>query len=405
MKRILILVLDSVGIGGAPDAAAFGDQGADTLGHIAEACAAGLCDIPNVRSGPLQLPYLSRLGLGLAAAGSRGRALPSLGSDDLIGAYGHAAEISFGKDTPSGHWEMAGVPVLSDWGYFPNTQPCLPAWLSQALIEQGELPGLLGNCHASGTDILVALGEEHIRTGQPIVYSSVDSVLQIAAHEQIFGLERLYALCQIARNLVDELNIARVIARPFVGRTADDFKRTGQRRDYAIPPPAVTLLDRVVEVGGAVYAVGKIADIFAHRGISRTFKAHGNQALFDATLDALSCAGDNTLVMTNFVDFDMEFGHRRNISGYAQALEEFDRRLPQLLAMLQAGDRMIISADHGNDPSWPGTDHTREQVPVLLFGADISPHSLGQRDTFADIGQSVAQYLDLAPLDYGKSFI
>jgi phosphopentomutase len=406
LRRAIILVLDSLGIGGAPDAAAFGDLGANTLLHIAEACAAGECDSPGIREGGLHLPNLARLGLGLAAADCTGAVPPGLETvAPLRGAYGHAVEISHGKDTPSGHWEMAGVPVDFDWGYFPTTQPCFPPALTDALITEGRLAGLLGNRHASGTEILAELGAEHIRTGKPIVYTSADSVFQIAAHEHHFGLARLYDLCAAARKLVDDWNIGRVIARPFIGERAQDFQRTGHRRDYTTPPPAPTLLDRLVEAGGNVVSVGKVADIFAHRGISKTVKADGNQALFEATLKEIRGAGDRSLVFTNFIDFDSRFGHRRDITGYASALEYFDTRLPELDLVLENGDLVIITADHGNDPTWSGTDHTREQVPVLVLGPRIKPGALGERSTFADIGQTVATHLGLAALPHGTALL
>ena len=403
MARGVLLVMDSVGIGGAPDAHHYGDTGADTLGHIAEHCARNLCDTAS-RHGPLRLPHLGALGLGLTAAGASGRLPPGLEPPPtLAGAYGHAREISHGKDTPSGHWELAGVPVTSDWGYFPDTHPCFPPALMAALVTRGELPGILGDRHASGTTIIAELGEEHCRTGKPIVYTSADSVLQIAAHETHFGLERLYRLCEIARQLVDDWNIGRVIARPFVGEHGADFRRTARRRDYATPPPAPTLLERAVAAGRRVYAVGKIADIFAHRGISESLKADGLDDLLDRTLEALDRAGDGDLVVSNLVDFDMLYGHRRDVAGYAAALEHFDRRLPALRACLQAGDRVIITADHGNDPTWKGTDHTREQVPVLLFGPGQPAVALGQRESFADVGQTLARHLGLDPLPVGES--
>ena len=394
MPRAIVLVLDSLGIGASDDARDFGDTGADTLGHIADAV-------------PLSLPNLSRLGLGRAAAGSTGRVPPGLDlpSDQIIGLYGHAKELSRGKDTPSGHWELAGVPVEFDWGYFPREVPCFPVALTDALIERAELPGLLGNSHASGTEIIERLGAEHIRTGQPIVYTSADSVFQIAAHESHFGLERLYDVCNIARELVDAYEIGRVIARPFVGERPGEFRRTGNRRDLATPPPSPTLLDRLVGDGGTVIAVGKIGDIYAHQGISCEIKADGNDALFDATLKAVRAAGDRSLVMTNFVDFDMLYGHRRDVAGYARALEHFDSRLPALHALLQPGDLMVLTADHGCDPTWPGSDHTREHVPVLAYGPGMEARDLGRRDSFADIGQSLAAHLGLAPLAHGVSFL
>ncbi len=398
-KRAIVLVLDSLGIGSTEDAARFGDDGADTLGHIAQACAAA-------PRGPLQLPNLSALGLLRAHAESVGA--PVSGSESAgkaIGAYGHAKELSSGKDTPSGHWEIAGVPVLFEWGYFPPKDDCFPTTLLDDLIARAELDGVLGNCHASGTVILDRLGEEHMKTGRPIVYTSADSVFQIAAHEQTFGLERLYRVSEIARELVDEYNVGRVIARPFVGASAGAFERTGNRRDYAVEPPAATLLDKLVAAGGEVISVGKIADIFAHRGISKKIKATGNDALFDATLSAIGDAGANSLVFTNFVDFDQNYGHRRDVAGYARALEQFDRRLPEIFELMGPEDVLVLTADHGCDPTWPGTDHTREHIPVLAYGRGIEPRSLGRRETFADIGQSLAEFFDLAPMDYGRSFL
>ncbi|MFH7586836.1 phosphopentomutase [Oceanimonas smirnovii] len=405
MKRAIVLVLDSFGIGAAPDAAKFGDAGADTLGHIAAACAEGRAN--DGRSGPLHLPNLARLGLFHAHAGSTGAVakgvqLPA----EVTGSYGYAAELSSGKDTPSGHWEIAGVPVLFDWGYFTDTDNSFPASLVNDLVSQAGLPGILGNCHASGTTILVQLGEEHVRTGKPICYTSADSVFQIACHEQYFGLERLYALCEIARKLLMPYNIGRVIARPFVGESAVDFVRTGNRRDYSIEPPASTVLQKLTdELNGEVVSIGKIADIYAHCGITRKIKASGHDALFDATLSELSRAGHNTLIMTNFVEFDSSFGHRRNVAGYAAALEAFDRRLPELLGQLAPDDLLILTADHGCDPTWPGTEHTREYIPVLATGAGLEPGSLGQRDTFADIGQTLANYFGTSPMNYGRSFL
>ncbi len=405
MKRALLLVLDSFGIGASADAGRFGDAGANTLLHIAEACARGEADNA-LRHGPLQLPNLARLGLGHAAALSGGAFPPGFCADiEVDGAYGYARELSSGKDTPSGHWEMAGVPVLFDWGYFEARENSFPAELLDALIERGNLPGVLGNCHASGTTILEQLGDEHLRSGKPILYTSADSVLQIAAHEEHFGLERLLALCELARELCDPYNIGRVIARPFRGDGPATYARTGNRRDYAVPPPAPTLLERLCAAGGLVHAVGKIGDIFAHRGISRLYKADGNQALFDATLQALRDAPANTLVFSNFVDFDMLYGHRRDIAGYAAALEAFDRRLPELLAQMQPGDLLLLAADHGCDPSTPGSDHTREHIPVLAWGNGVAAGSLGERETFADIGQTLADFFGLPPCTHGRSFL
>ncbi len=403
MTRAIILVLDSLGIGASTDAARFGDAGADTLGHIAQACAAGQAE-GNGRSGPLAVPSLVRLGLGMAAMASSGRPLPGL--DTLtppVGAWGYAVEQSRGKDTPSGHWEIAGLPVPFDWHYFPRTQPCFPPALTTALIARCVLPGILGDRHASGTEIIKELGEAHIRTGKPICYTSADSVFQIAAHEEHFGLDRLYAVCEVARELVDDLKVGRVIARPFVGDSAVDFVRTGNRRDYTTPPFADTLLDRAVADRREVISVGKVADIFGRRGITRTVKADGNMALFDRLLEEVDEAPDGAIIFVNFVDFDTLFGHRRNVAGYATALEEFDRRLPTLEYRLHPGDLVLMTADHGCDPTWPGSDHTREHVPVLFSGPAVRARSLGRRRSFADMGQTIAGHLGLGALDHGDA--
>lgn len=244
-----------------------------------------------------------------------------------------------------------------------------------------------------------------MKTGKPIVYTSADSVFQIAAHEETFGLERLYEMCDIARGLVDEYNIGRVIARPFIGTASGNFERTGNRRDLTTAPPAPTVLDKLVDSGGEVISIGKIADIYAHQGITKKIKATGNAALFDATLEALGDAPDRSIVFTNFVDFDMLYGHRRDVDGYADALEYFDKRLPELMERLGPEDLLVICADHGCDPTWPGSDHTREHIPVLAYGAGIAPGSIGGRESFADIGQSLARFFGLEAMDYGESFL
>lgn len=401
MARTVILLMDSFGIGAASDAAAYGDAGADTLGHICSLLAAERKD-ENGRPRPLHLPHLAALGLQKAAELSRGAALAAgLGAEHTAGAYTYAEEVSRGKDTLSGHWEIAGVPVDFDWGYFPDVPKCFPQELIDKLIAQGGLPGVLGECHASGTEIIKELGEEHMRSGKPIVYTSADSVLQIAAHEEAFGLQRLYGLCRIAFELVRPYNIARVIARPFVGSCAEDFVRTANRHDYAVPAPQPTLLDKMTEAGGSVYAVGKIADIFAHRGITKHYAAGGLEKLVDATVQAVKDAPDNTIVFTNFVDFDSSFGHRRDVRGYGEALEYFDRRLPEITGLLKADDLCLITADHGNDPTWAGTDHTRERIPVLFSGAGIGKRQLAPMKTFADIGQTIADYMGLGRLFTG----
>lgn len=399
MSRAIWLVLDSLGLGAAPDAAAYGDEGADTFGHIAAACAAA-------PRGPLRLPHFTRLGLPQAHAAAHGQA--AAGFENLPaaeGLWGYAVERARGKDTPSGHWETAGVVLTEPFGVFGQAEQSFPPDLLQALVEQGDLPGVLGNCHASGTEIIQRLGAEHLRSGCPIVYTSADSVFQIAAHEEAFGLQRLYRVCELARRLLADYNIGRVIARPFTGTPASGFSRTVHRRDYALPPPAPTLFEHVLAAGGEVIAIGKIDDIFAHRGVSRVVKAYGHDALFDATLTALSDAGEGSLIATNFVDFDMVYGHRRDVFGYAAALEALDARLPELLDALQPGDLLAISADHGCDPTWPGSDHTRECIPALVSGPGLVPRAVGRRDSFADIGQSMAVHLGLSPLAAGRSFL
>jgi phosphopentomutase len=392
MPRAILCILDSFGIGGAPDAADYGDVGSNTLGHIAA-------------NYQISLPNMDALGLGAAAKLSAGEIPRGLTDQPRGGRWGVGREVSKGKDTPSGHWEIAGVPVPFDWGYFPQTEPTFPADLIAQLIEKSGIPGILGNRHASGTTVIAELGEESIRTGKPICYTSIDSVFQIAAHETHFGLDRLYELCKTAFELTEPLRIGRVIARPFVGENASDFKRTGNRRDFAIAPPEPTLLDRAKDAGRQVYALGKISDIYAGHGVTHKIKATGNMALFDRTLEAMQMAADGAFIMTNFVDFDQDFGHRRDVPGYAQALEAFDRRLPELIAALRPDDLVVLTADHGNDPTWRGSDHTREQVPIMVFSPALVPGSIGIRPTFADIGESIARWLGLAPGPHGKSFL
>ena len=399
MGRAIILVMDSFGIGATDDAERFGDTGADTLGSIARTRA-------NSQEGPLRLPNLAKLGLFHAGRESSGSFAAGVDTDvEISGAYGFAAELSSGKDTPSGHWEIAGVPVLFNWGYFTGRENTFPPELLEALIERADLPGVLGNCHASGTTIIAELGDEHVRSGKPIVYTSADSVFQIACHEEAFGLQRLYDLCDIARELVDEYNIGRVIARPFVGDSPETYVRTGNRRDLTTPPHSPTVLDKLANARGEVISIGKIADIYAHQGITRKVKASGNAALFDATLEAVKTAPDRSIIFTNFVDFDMLYGHRRDAMGYAAALEYFDERLPEMLDTLKDDDLLILTADHGCDPTWEGSDHTREHIPVLVYGASVPAGSIGKRETFADIGQSLAAFFELEPMDYGTSFL
>jgi len=403
MARVIVLLLDSFGIGASLDASPL-DQGANTFAHIAMACALGQANSA-IRQGKLHVPHMAALGLVAAAQASQPGCQIELAHpvpSQPTGLYGYAKEVSLGKDTPSGHWEIAGVPVLQPWGYFPTTIPCFPDALVTKLIHQGQIPGILGNKHASGTDIIDELGVAHIQTGKPIIYTSADSVLQIAAHETHFGLDKLYQLCQTARLLVDDYQIGRVIARPFSGEPGA-FYRTTNRKDYASPPPAPTLLDKLCDVGGEVWAIGKTADIFAHQGITHEIKAGGNDDLFEKTLVALDDAPEQSLIFTNFVDFDMLYGHRRDVTGYATALETFDAALPRLQAKLRPDDLVIITADHGCDPTWAGTDHTREHIPVIIFGPKIPAGFVGERATFADLGQTAASWLGLASLDQGHT--
>jgi phosphopentomutase len=399
VSRAFILVLDSLGVGGAPDAADYGDAGADTLGHIAERCAGGDADRYGVRSGALRLPVMRALGLGEAARAASGVSPEALTTQCWTrGRAGCAAERSKGKDSQTGHWEIACAPAEHEWRYFRRAEPSFPPELVSALCDEARLPGILGNCHASGTAIIEALGAKHLATGRPICYTSADSVFQIAAHEDAFGLERLYRVCEIARVLLDPLHVGRVIARPFVGTPSSGFTRTRHRRDYGVMPPRGGLLQRAREVGRDVVSVGKIGDLFCHDATGRELKggdSGANSAVFDDTVDAARKLGDGGLLFANFVDFDTLYGHRRDVTGYAAALEAFDAQLPELIDALREGDLAVITGDHGCDPTWPGSDHTRECIPVLAFGPDIARASLGKRSSFADIGASVAAHLGL----------
>ena len=404
MTRAFLIVMDSAGCGGAPDADAFfndktvPDTGSNTLGHIAQACADGRAS--DGRSGPLKIPNLDALGLGAAIRLASGDETPGMTSTPE-GLWGAAQEVSNGKDTPSGHWEIAGVPVPWDWGYFPDTQPAFPEELTRKICEVAGIDGILGDKHASGTAILDELGPEHMRTGLPIVYTSVDSVIQIAAHEELFGLERLVSLCEAIAPMVHEMQVGRVIARPFLGSEAEGFKRTVNRRDFAMTPPSPTLCDWVHDAGRKVHAIGKIGDIFAHRGID-TLKKGADADLMEHLITSMDTAEDGDLVFANFVEFDSKFGHRRDVSGYARALEWFDAELPRLFAKMRDGDLLLFTADHGNDPTWVGTDHTRERVPVVAAG-------LGLQDIgvcgFSDIGASIAAHLRLDTRGAGVSFL
>jgi len=382
-RRVIIIVLDSVGIGAMPDAGEYGDQGSHTLGNIAR------------QRGGLHLPFLEKLGLGNIDS-----IIGVLAQPNPEGSFGKMAELSLGKDTTSGHWEMAGV-VLE------RALPTFPHGFPKEFIERYELAigrRVIGNEVASGTEIIQRLGAEHVQTGKPIIYTSADSVFQVAAHEEVIPLPELMRICQIAREmLTDELQVGRVIARPFLGEVGQ-FYRTPNRHDFAMEPPHKILLEYVQERGFEVCAVGKIHDIYAGRGITDFESTKGNMEGVDKTLEYMAKVKAG-LIMSNLVDFDMMYGHRNDVEGYARALEEFDKRLPEIYAALRTEDMLIITADHGCDPTLPGTDHTREYVPLLVYGSTLKKGiNLGIRSTFSDLGATVAEYLDTESISKGKSF-
>ncbi len=390
MSRAFLVVMDSVGIGGAPDADSYfnagaPDTGANTLGHIAQAVG-------------LETPVLDSLGLRRALKLASGL---DLGGAEPVGAWGAATEVSRGKDTPSGHWELAGVPVPWDWTYFPKADPCFPPDLVAEVCRLAGTTGILGNRHSSGTLIIEEEGAAHLRTGWPICYTSADSVFQIAAHEEVFGLDRLLRLCAGLAPTLHAMRVGRVIARPFVGTAEGGFTRTAHRHDYAIAPPAPTLCDVVQGAGRQVHAVGKIGDIFSMRGIDDVAKGR-DRMLMDHLHRLAREAGEGSLTFANFVEFDSDFGHRRDPAGYRDHLHWFDASIGTLLSLLRGGDLLVITADHGNDPTWIGTDHTRERVPVLVHG--IGPRALGHL-AFADVAASVAAHLGVPPVGPGRSFI
>lgn len=401
MSRAILIILDSVGCGGAPDAAKFGDEGANTVGHIADYCATGKAN--EDRNGPLHIPNLDRMGMGAAVREASGHVAPGLG-DGADGIFAAATEHSNGKDTPSGHWELTGLPVPFDWYYFPRNIPAFPDDKIAELCERANLPGILGNCHASGIPIMQEHGEEHIKTGKPICYTSADSVFQIAAHEDHFGLQRLYDVCKIGAEIFHPMMVGRVIARPFVGEREGEFERTINRKDLAITPPNDTLCDRVVATGGRTLTVGKIGDIFAHKGISEVRKGKPDMQLVDDILNYMDEAKSGDFIFVNLVEFDTNYGHPRDPAGYARHLEAFDRRLPEILGKLRDDDMLIITADHGNDPTWTGSDHTRERVPVLISKKGLAPQNLGIID-MADVGETLAAHLGIAPGKHGKTIL
>lgn len=389
MPRVFLFILDSFGIGNAPDAAQFGDEGANTFLHI--------CDRM-----PLNLPHMASLGLGLAAEAAGGR--NPFPDAKLIGRWAHAQELSQGKDTITGHWEIAGVPVPFKWHYYPDTDHSFPNDLLDEIIARANIPGLLCGTHASGTQVIEDFGEEHLRTRKPIIYTSADSVIQIAAHEQHFGLQRLYDVCKIVRELTYDLKVGRVIARPFLGETAKTFARTGNRKDYAIAPPSPTLLKIASDAGRHVISVGKIGDIYGHVGTGEEVKVSGNAAMMEKVITLMPTLKDGGFLMTNFVDFDTNHGHRRDPIGYGKLLQEFDANLPRVFAQMQQDDLLILTADHGNDPTWHGTEHTREQIPIMIYGKSLTSGNDGHRKSFSDIGQSVAAWLKLPKQGAGTAF-
>jgi len=385
MKRVFLIVLDSVGCGYLPDAEKFDDVGADTLGHIAE-------KIKN-----FNLPNLFKLGLGNIVNSKNVKPVK-----EAIGIYGKMSEKSASKDTTIGHWEIAGIITEKPFPTYPNG---FPEDLLKKFMEVTGVKGYLGNKPASGTEIIKELGEEHIRTGYPIVYTSADSVFQIAAHEEVIPIEKLYEICRKTREiLVGEHNIGRVIARPFIGKPGN-FVRTERRRDFSVSPPGETLLDKVKKAGKDVVAICKIEDIFAQQGITEAIHTGNNRDGIQAIYECIKNEKINGLVFANLVDFDMLYGHRRNIEGYYNALVEFDNAIPKFLENLKDDDILFITADHGNDPTFKGTDHTREYVPVLGYGAKIkSNFNIGVRETFADLGQTIAEILNVEKTKDGTSF-
>ena len=386
MRRVIWIFLDSVGMGEAPDAAKFGDVGSSTIPHTWE------------YNGGLAIPNLLKMGLGNIDGM---KSLPVMKDDEIIGAYGRSSEKSAGKDTTVGHWEMTGV--ISDKP-FPTYPDGFPDRIIDEFIKETGVPGILGNCVASGTEIIKKLGPEHERTGKPIVYTSADSVFQIAVNVDDFPLDSLYDMCAKARKILtghDE--VARVIARPFTGHDGN-YVRTSDRRDYAILPPDYNLLHRLKEQNYDVWAVGKIEDIFAGSGVTRAVHTKNNMDGVDVTLRLMK-ENSHGLIFTNLVEFDSSWGHRRDAAGYGKGLEDFDARLPEIMAAMSDDDILVINADHGCDPTFKGTDHTREYIPVLVYGKNIRPVNFGTRSCFADIGQTIAGYVGAEPIINGESFL
>ena len=390
MGKAILIILDSLGIGGAPDANFYNDEGANTFGSIAMACANGDADIG--REGSLMVPNLEALGIYSATRLSTGLTFPN--TDSTIGTYAVAKERSRGKDTPTGHHEIVGFTNLVGWHTFSEVVPVFPEKQMKTLIKKAKLSGVLGNKHASGIEIIKEFGEKHLNSGCPIVYTSADSVLQIAAHEHFFALDKLYKTCEIAAGIFDELRVQRIIARPFLGKKKDEFFRTKNRKDFISPPPIDTLCDKVIKSGKKCFGIGKIGDIFGHRGISESVSGMSDDKLFDEMLKIIKKANPGDLIFANLVEFDTLYGHRRDLPGYARALENFDKKLPKLFSILNNDDFLVITADHGNDPSFAGTDHTREQVPVLMKNKKLINKCYGIIN-FSDIGSLIENFLRL----------
>tara|TARA_B100001250_G_scaffold411412_1_gene440011 strand:- start:1387 stop:2586 length:1200 start_codon:yes stop_codon:yes gene_type:complete len=393
MCRGILIVLDSLGVGGAPDAKIYDDQGANTFGSIATACSKGVAN--EGRKGSLKIPHLENLGIYGALKLSDGTTLKN--TNHNAGAFAVAREISKGKDTPTGHHEIAGIIDLKGWHTFENIQPVFPEDKIQELIRSAEIEGILGDKHASGEKIIFELGEAHLQSGLPIAYTSADSVLQIAAHEETFGLDRLYKLCRLALKIFAPLRVQRVIARPFLGDNKENFYRTKNRKDLILPPLGETICDRILSSGRKCFGIGKIGDIFANRGFSATISGKSDAHLFEGMLETINCSKKGDLIFANFVEFDTLYGHKRDVSGYAKALEEFDKKLPRLFSILDEEDLLIITADHGNDPTFKGSDHTREQVPVLIKNKNFQNKNYGLI-TFSDIGATISKFLGLNPI-------
>ena len=391
MKKAILIVLDSLGVGGAPDAKRFGDIGANTLGNIIKACSRGAANFG--RQGPLKIPNLESLGIINALQLADSSWSDRYCFSEVLGGYAAATSYSSGKDTPSGHWELVSAPVEFKWFHFNDKVNTFPPSKIKDIIKRTNISGILGNCHSSGTAIIDKLGEEHIKTGKPIFYTSVDSVVQIAAHEEVFGLKELLHLCNEASKVFHAMRVCRVIARPFLGDKKGSFYRTKNRRDFSTDPIHQTVCDRIVKAGRTCWGIGKIGDIFNHRSITTFSAGLSGLELFDKLLEVLDIASDGDLIFANFVEFDSLFGHRRDVSGYASALERFDLQLPKLINRLKEGDLLIVTADHGNDPTFSGTDHTRERVPVLIKGFSKAKTNYGIID-FSDVGQMITNHLN-----------